>query len=860
METTAPSGRPNFTRDSNHAKQVGGLCTGLETPAEAAPRCIFKSHSFTSDAPPATRYDFGAVPNCKPDLTGSVLLRPSSRRQWFVCIHELESLAQESLDRRASRLQMNTPSGLPLVYIADRMDIDDPLWGYQVRCSRTGWLQGFITVTTFTTWTHFFEWNSTHLSSGMAAARVANSFVGKHDKALYMSDGNETVHVLASRLGLKATDLVAWNVQRFPNITVNSRIQAGTLLYVMDPCQADKLTVDKAGETVRKVSSRHGIEPADLILLNSQNVPDLTPNTKLQPGVELIYRDRAAEPDVFLPTQKQRRELDYDFSLAAELQQQHHYGDPTTTGVVWPRVAEIALLAGLGCGKVLVRLALEELCASGDYDFAVMQATMASVSFYEELGFVRVGAIARYLPEGTSLEANPVQGYRHWACADESSPEQFGDTSYMMALKLKKLGKEMRVSKQLAKRLVREWPAVQSSAPRSGKARANQAGIMGGAALQVGDMSLNIADGDDARLQLRYEVELVLEEDSSAGRQLVKWKHLSKEDATWESADSELLQTDAAREALAHFRKHGPHTTSEDAGLEPLSSIRKRPAPSKPPRWNHCIVRSTLPTEPTASPRIFNGGLGEPLRAPLEEDATLSREHRYWLVVRFAASSGKCTLVPLIASGRFGGCGRRAGRIRWKPAPLKQGHDREAHTSTLQVVPADSVTGAREVDGEAWCIDDGDADQAAREQAAAARNKRRRLLDDAEVATGAGVYSLGLFPRSCGGSMGGSAPKGPRPSKPAGGAPARIGGLPPRKKKRLAPASSSCLACTKGKHCAHTCGVRGKRNLDLLVGEQADADGLGEGEGESAPALSVDGGPSGSESSVAAGEAAFDAA
>ena len=33
---------------------------------------------------------------------------------------------------------------------------------------------------------------------------------------------------------------------------------------------------------------------------------------------------------------------------------------------------------------------------------------------------------------------------------------------------------------------------------------------------------------------------------------------------------------------------------------------------------------------------------------------------------------------------------------------------------------------------------------------------------------------------------------------------------PPRKKKRLAPASNSCLACTKGKHCAHTCGVRGK--------------------------------------------------
>ena len=37
---------------------------------------------------------------------------------------------------------------------------------------------------------------------------------------------------------------------------------------------------------------------------------------------------------------------------------------------------------------------------------------MASVSFYEEMGFIRVGAIARYLPEGTALENNPVEGER----------------------------------------------------------------------------------------------------------------------------------------------------------------------------------------------------------------------------------------------------------------------------------------------------------------------------------------------------------------------------------------------------------------------------------------------------------------
>jgi hypothetical protein len=37
-------------------------------------------------------------------------------------------------------------------YIADRVMIDDPLCGYMIRTERSGWLQGFIIRTTFTTW------------------------------------------------------------------------------------------------------------------------------------------------------------------------------------------------------------------------------------------------------------------------------------------------------------------------------------------------------------------------------------------------------------------------------------------------------------------------------------------------------------------------------------------------------------------------------------------------------------------------------------------------------------------------------------------------------------------------------------
>ena len=83
---------------------------------------------------------------------------------------------------------------------------------------------------------------------------------------------------------------------------------------------------------------------------------------------------------------------------------------------------------------------------------------------------------------------------------DEAHLDQFGDTSYMMAIKLKglKTGSTLKV---LEKRLVKDWPAVQPGFGKgAGKGHGkksstgNTAGIVGGEALQVGDMSLNMAE------------------------------------------------------------------------------------------------------------------------------------------------------------------------------------------------------------------------------------------------------------------------------------------------------------------------------------------------------------------------------
>ena len=92
------------------------------------------------------------------------------------------------------------------------------------------------------------------------------------------------------------------------------------------------------------------------------------------------------------------RKFDQDGSLAAGLQSTVRCGDPWNEGIVWPRIAEISLLGGLGCGKTLLSLALEKLAGmkptgNQNYDYAVLQATENSIPFYESMGFIRVGCI-----------------------------------------------------------------------------------------------------------------------------------------------------------------------------------------------------------------------------------------------------------------------------------------------------------------------------------------------------------------------------------------------------------------------------------------------------------------------------------
>jgi hypothetical protein len=79
----------------------------------------------------------------------------------------MTALCSQAAYRRAIRSSSKISAPLSELYIRERVDIDEPLRGFQIRDDVTGYLQGFAMWTTFTTWTPYFCWCSTHPQSGM---------------------------------------------------------------------------------------------------------------------------------------------------------------------------------------------------------------------------------------------------------------------------------------------------------------------------------------------------------------------------------------------------------------------------------------------------------------------------------------------------------------------------------------------------------------------------------------------------------------------------------------------------------------------------------------------------------------------
>ncbi len=199
------------------------------------------------------------VPYCNKDLSGSIVGEVTDRESFNDAMAEMVLLCNEVMRRKSQqdedgdaqsiststsrsnsrsknqgkKVKKKASKPLSLEYLADRCDVDDPIWGFIVRSEVNMMMQGFVTVTTFTNWQASFRWDSMHDSA-------------------FSYDDQEMAEAMASK----------------------------------------------------------------------------------------------------------ERKYDENGSLAAEIQNTVRCGDPWNEGIVWPHVAEISLLGGLGCGKVCLMTAL----------------------------------------------------------------------------------------------------------------------------------------------------------------------------------------------------------------------------------------------------------------------------------------------------------------------------------------------------------------------------------------------------------------------------------------------------------------------------------------------------------------------
>jgi hypothetical protein len=124
-----------------------------------APIPGWNAHRHASSPIAQPKYRFEDVPKCQKSLEGSVIQEVTTREAFKEIMGEMVLLCNEAMKRSQAGRTASKP--LSLEYIADRLDVDDPCFGYIIR-SQDGYLQGFITVTTFTNWQKNFKWDSLH--------------------------------------------------------------------------------------------------------------------------------------------------------------------------------------------------------------------------------------------------------------------------------------------------------------------------------------------------------------------------------------------------------------------------------------------------------------------------------------------------------------------------------------------------------------------------------------------------------------------------------------------------------------------------------------------------------------------------
>ncbi|KAH8070015.1 protein-arginine omega-N asymmetric methyltransferase [Aureococcus anophagefferens] len=193
----------------------------------------------------------------------------------------MKGLCDEAVKRRALKLLARgararsaaASAGAPLyeAYIADRLDLDDPLKGLVVRQRDKGWLQGFITHTTFTAWART-AWDSQHHDDGIVdalriAARLRNRVGAGGARCKSLSKRTvapSTADYVADQLG---RDNYANSVQ-LGMLEDEARMDAYRVAIASEPKIKGGVVLDAGAAASSPSAVRHGGEARDVAAAN----------------------------------------------------------------------------------------------------------------------------------------------------------------------------------------------------------------------------------------------------------------------------------------------------------------------------------------------------------------------------------------------------------------------------------------------------------------------------------------------------------------------------------------------------------------------------------------------------------------
>ncbi len=86
--------------------------------------------------------------------------------------------------------------------------------------------------------------------------------------------------------------------------------------------------------------------------------------------------------------------------------------------IAFPQLCELSILLGMGTGRGLMKLFVEQLADERKYPFVITETLASSRSFYEQHGFKKIGARAEFIM-GKRNKLHTTRSYYHYRSRDE---------------------------------------------------------------------------------------------------------------------------------------------------------------------------------------------------------------------------------------------------------------------------------------------------------------------------------------------------------------------------------------------------------------------------------------------------------